>query len=271
MDNRRFSEGMNRLDSYRDEKLGVVRVNYAALNVEEFGSIYEGLLDLSAEIDDADGTLRFRFVRGDDRGRSGSHYTPEELVRPLIEHALEPLIRNALENPDAEGRLLDLKICDDACGSGHILLNAARRVALEVARVRTGADNPDPGAYRLALRDVIQRCIYGVDSNPQAVRLCKVALWLESHNPGMPLDFLDHRIKWHSLMTRGLSFDDIPDALETRSRRPFARAAQEEREGTPEPGQMGINWQASVMEPRGGGYLPGAVAEMEAPLPRRWS
>ena len=256
MDNRRFSEGMNRLDAYRDEKLGVVRVNYAALNVEEFGSVYEGLLDLAAAVDDSDGILRFRFVRGDDRGRSGSHYTPEELVRPLIEHALEPLIRNALGKPGAEERLLDLKICDDACGSGHILLNAARRVALEVARLRTGADNPDPTAYRLALRDVIQRCIYGVDSNPQAVRLCKVALWLESHNPGKPLGFLDHRIKCGDSLV-GVAkaselLDDIPDeAFETRAGddpdfcTELRRRNENERL---EPGQMGIDWQTSVGE-----------------------
>ena len=172
-----------------------VRVNYAALNVEEFGSIYEGLLDFDASISQSGPRLAFAFVRGDDRGRTGSHYTPEELVQPLIEHALQPLIADCLKGSDGEARLLDLKICDDACGSGHILLNAARRVALELARLRTKADNPDPASYRKALREVIEHCIYGVDANPQAVRLCKVALWLESHNPGESLGFLDHHIK----------------------------------------------------------------------------
>jgi len=196
MDNRSFASGLNLLDSYQDEARGVpVRVNYAALNVEEFGSIYEGLLDYEARVE-ADGSrLRFRFVKGDERGKTGSHYTPEELVQPLIEHALAPLLDECLAAPDAEARLLSLKICDDACGSGHILLNAARRVALELARLRTKADNPDPASYRKALREVIERCIYGVDFNPQAVRLCKVALWLESHNPGESLGFLDHHIK----------------------------------------------------------------------------
>lgn len=196
MDNRRFSDGLKLFDSYEDEKRGViVRVNYAALNVEEFGSIYEGLLEYDAEVADSGGRWSFVFTAGADRGKSGSHYTPEELVQPLIEHALEPLIEKRLAEPDAEAKLLDLKVCDDACGSGHILLNAARRIALELARLRTGADNPDPASYRHALRETIERCIYGVDSNPQAVRLCKVALWLESHNPGESLGFLDHHIK----------------------------------------------------------------------------
>jgi hypothetical protein len=50
-------------------------------------------------------------------------------------------------------------------------------------------------AFRFAIRDVIRECIYGVDLNPLAVELCKVALWLEAHIPGQPLNFLDHHIK----------------------------------------------------------------------------
>lgn len=42
---------------------------------------------------------------------------------------------------------------------------------------------------------VIRECVYGVDLNPLAVELCKVALWLEAHTPGEPLNFLDHHIK----------------------------------------------------------------------------
>jgi len=82
-----------------------------------------------------------------------------------------------------------------ACGSGHILLNAARRIGTDLARVRTGEDQPSPAPLRQAIRDVIKSCIYGVDKNPLAVELCKVALWLEAHNPGEPLNFLDHHIK----------------------------------------------------------------------------
>ena len=196
IDNYSFSRALSLLDSYYDEKRGVsVRVNYAALNVEEFGSVYEGLLDLDATVSNTSGLWRFGFTKGNARGNSGSHYTPEELVQPLIQHALDPLLEKVLKEADPEQGLLKLKICDDACGSGHILLNAARRIALELARVRTKADNPDPVSYRKALREVIERCIYGVDSNPQAVRLCKVALWLESHNPGTSLGFLDNHIK----------------------------------------------------------------------------
>jgi hypothetical protein len=90
---------------------------------------------------------------------------------------------------------LQLKICDVACGSGHILLSAARRVALEIARIQTEEEQPNPLAIRKAMKDVVRNCIYGVDKNPLAVELCKIALWLEAYNPGEPLNFLDHHIK----------------------------------------------------------------------------
>ena len=96
---------------------------------------------------------------------------------------------------DKERTLLDLKVCDPASGSGHFLLAAARRIARELARVRTGEDEPDPASYRNALRDVVRQCIYAVDKNPLAVDLCKVALWIESHAVSLPLGFLDHHIK----------------------------------------------------------------------------
>ena len=84
---------------------------------------------------------------------------------------------------------------DPACGSGHFLLAAARRLGKELARIRTGEDEPAPERLREAIRDVVAHCIYGVDKNPLAVELCRVALWLESHAAGRPLTFLDHRIK----------------------------------------------------------------------------
>ncbi|MCC6447924.1 MAG: DUF433 domain-containing protein, partial [Chitinophagaceae bacterium] len=56
-------------------------------------------------------------------------------------------------------------------------------------------DNPAPSVYRKCLREVIQHCIYAVDYNPDAVELCKLALWLEGHNSGKPLSFLDHKIR----------------------------------------------------------------------------
>ena len=184
------------LGLYRHPDSGqIIRVNYAALNVEEFGSVYEGLLEYEPEFNGDGRELRFGFRQGTARAATGSHYTPDDLVQPLIRHSLDHLIATRLKADDPEAALLDLRVADIACGSGHILLAAARRIATELAVVRTGEKQPSPSPYRAALRDAIRHCIYGVDVNPLAVELCKVALWLEAHIPGQPLNFLDHHIK----------------------------------------------------------------------------
>jgi hypothetical protein len=173
----------------------LIRVNYGALNVEEFGSVYEGLLEYRPVFHSHGNSVEFTFEQGGERAATGSHYTPDDLVQPLVKHSLDYLIADRLKAPNPEAALLDLRVADIACGSGHILLAAARRIASELAIVRTGEEQPSPPAFRAALRDVIRTCIYGVDLNPLAVELCKVALWLEAHNPGQPLNFLDHHIK----------------------------------------------------------------------------
>jgi hypothetical protein len=183
------------------------RVNYAALDVEELGSVYESLLEFHPDVAvDAAGRLQFDLIFGSERKTTGSFYTPPELVNELIESALVPVVRQRLaaaaiaDKRDGgakhqQAALLSLKIIDVACGSGHMLLAAARRVGKELARLDTGEDEPAPERIRESIRDVISHCIYGVDRNPLAVDLCRVALWLESHTAGKPLTFLDHRIR----------------------------------------------------------------------------
>jgi hypothetical protein len=175
------------------------RVNYAALDVEELGSVYESLLEFQPQILEQNGRLTFQFGIGTERKSTGSYYTRPDLVRELIESALVPVIGSRLaeakSQEDKEQALLSLKVCDPACGSGHFLLAAARRIGRELAKVRTAEEEPSPETVRKAIRDVIIHCIYGVDKNPLAVDLCKVALWIEGHGEGRPLTFLDHRIR----------------------------------------------------------------------------
>ncbi len=208
LDNKSLKDALAGLDSFWDEERHArVHVNYGSLNVEEFGSVYEGLLELEPEIVTTTRGPEFRFSAGSGRGDTGSHYTPEELVQKLVKAGVDPAIADALEEARkkapsgpayqkaAEAGLLGLRILDSACGSGHMLLGAARRIGVELARVRTGEDEPSPTAIRAATRDALAHCVYGVDRNLLAVELCKVALWLEGHEPGKPLSFLDHRIR----------------------------------------------------------------------------
>src|SRR4029450_13751164 len=101
-----------------------------------------------------------------------------------------------------------------ACGAGHFLLAAARRVATHVARLEADG-TPSASEYRRALRKVVARCIYGVDLHPMAVELCRVSLWMEAVEPGLPLTFLDSHIQSGNALlgtTQELMAAGVPDA-----------------------------------------------------------
>jgi len=189
-------------------------VDYRNLGPEEFGSVYESLLEMHPEVNLEAGRFKLNVAAGSERKTSGSYYTPTPLVNCLLDSALDPVLDEACKKPDPEKALLDLKVCDTACGSGHFLIAAAHRIAKRLASVRAGEDEPAPESIQHALRDVIGHCIYGVDINPMAVELCKINLWLEALEPGKPLSFLDHHIRCgNSLLgaTPALLAQGIPD------------------------------------------------------------
>ncbi len=204
------------------------RVNYAALDVEELGSVYESLLDYQPMIQEAaGGGLEFSFVAGTERKTTGSYYTRPELVHELIQSALEPVMAERLRAAGADREkqqqaLLSLRVCDPACGSGHFLLAAARRIGREVARARTGEEEPAPEAVREGVREAITPCIYGVDKNPLAVDLCKVALWIEGHSAGKPLTFLDHRIRCGDSLVGVLDLEVLIEGIPDGAYRPVS-------------------------------------------------
>jgi hypothetical protein len=193
-------------------------VDYRNLDAEELGSIYESLLELVPRVDLAAREFSLENVAGNDRKTTGSYYTPTGLVDALLDSALDPLLtdarKNAADDAEWQHNLLSLTVCDPACGSGHFLVAAARRIARELAQARSGEDDPTPADVHHALRDVIGHCVYGVDSNPMAGELAKVSLWLEALEPGKPLGFLDSRIRvGNSLLgtTPALLAGGLPD------------------------------------------------------------
>ncbi len=238
----------------RTDKDGrLVRINFRDLSVRELGAIYERLLEFEPVVDaNAAGGLAVR-PNPFSRKSSGSYYTPDELVSLIVTRTVGPLVderfekfRKAAEraprdkrtdaerlrelaDADPASRILDLKICDPAMGSGHFLVSlidylAARVVtAIGEASAVAGGDYASPLLPRLAdireriraearknnwtirdaqltdqnliMRMVLKRCVYGVDKNPMAVELAKVALWLHTFTAGAPLSFLDHHLR----------------------------------------------------------------------------
>lgn len=255
------------------EASGLARVNWRDMGPEELGSVYESLLELVPQI--VDDGRRFAFAqgaetRGNARKTTGSYYTPDSLVQVLLDSALEPVIQRTLAAHPADPvpALLSLSIVDPACGSGHFLLAAARRLAAHVARCQVGG-TPSAADYRHALRQVVGHCIYGVDLNPMAVELCKVSLWMEAVDPGLPLTFLDSHIQHGNALlgaTPALLEGGIPDAawdpIEGDDKK--TASALKKRNKAAEKGQRGLDalWSRPAVDESA--TLTRAVADLEA-------
>ena len=148
----------------------------------------------------------------EERRRSGSHYTPRELTEPIVREALEPIfgrLRTEQGGTPHHERILDLKICDPAMGSGAFLVEACRQLADALSEAWRGHDAvpeipADENEIVYARRQVAQRCLYGVDRNPVAVDLAKLSLWLITLAKDHPLTFLDHALR-HGDSLVGLS------------------------------------------------------------------
>ncbi len=223
--NRRLLAAIWRLAWLRPEGQPLTRVNWRDMQTEELGSVYEGLLELTPRAS-AD-ARSFAFAEGDEtkghaRKTTGSYYTPEALVKLLLDATLDPVLDAAeARNPeDPIAGILRLAIIDPACGSGHFLLGAARRAAARIAKLRSpGA--PSQIEFQHALREVVSRCIHGVDRNPLAVELCKVALWIEALDPGKPLTFLDARIRCGDSLIGVFDYDMLRDGIPDEAYKPL--------------------------------------------------
>ncbi|MEG5104082.1 N-6 DNA methylase [Microcoleus sp. AT13-A6] len=136
---------------------------------------------------------------GEERRRSGSHYTPRAMTEPIVRETLRPILATLGENATPE-EILELKICDLAMGSGAFLVESCRQLAerlVEAWNKHNSLPEIPLDEYPLlfARRLVAQRCLYGVDKNPFATNLAKLSLWLVTLAKEHPFTFLDHALK----------------------------------------------------------------------------
>ncbi|MBI4956017.1 MAG: N-6 DNA methylase [Myxococcales bacterium] len=207
LDDRALRSALEALSSRPAPTTGPERARRTDLAPEELGAVYEALLELEPRVDLEACELVLGApdaTKDHARRTSGSYYTPDDLVGVLLDRALEPLVADTVaRHPDAPAEaLLDLALVDPACGSGHFLCAAARRLASHVARLRArGPASADD--ERRALRDVVARSVHGVDRSALAVELCRGRLWLEAAEPGQPLALDAHVLCGDALLGWG--------------------------------------------------------------------
>jgi Eco57I restriction-modification methylase len=184
------------------DRVGLERIAYRDLGVEQLGAVYETLLDYEPRLAPQNEERRssrsavVELVRGSGtRKATGSFYTPLPIADYLIRRTLGPLVKDV--EPE---RILQLRVIDPAMGSGAFLVAACRYLAdaYEAAMLRRGGCHPSDFGERervLIRRMVAERCLYGVDVNPMAVQLARLSLWLATLASDRPLTFLDHHLQ----------------------------------------------------------------------------
>lgn len=207
-----FSSGPSQRKGQQEFEFGTI--DYTDLEVRQLGDIYEGLLGGSLEIKESRLALNEEYKK---RQSTGTFYTPDYIVRYLVEEALSPLIKrieesvavqNALKNEKKDNSfanaVLKLNILDISMGSGHFLVRTTEWLAdriVEHPTTKFQITSVSPGLSQEQAeisywrRRVVEACIYGVDFNPLAVELTKLSLWLTCIASNEPLNFLDHHLR----------------------------------------------------------------------------
>lgn len=295
IDNQFLAEALYQLAFLRDRdgKHPPERIDYRDLSVRHLGSLYEGMIEyqlfvaeekllarqekkgkssrvqyLSAATtnqkpnDEVIAPGKVYFAQSSrERKATGTHYTPEPLVEPLVQQTLGRLLSERWATFEAEARewldeianaptqeargrqqdyfdsrleqfvqeqVLSLRICDPAMGSGHFHVHIAHTLTNFILQVlaytpwASPSINLDPNYWR---RQIVEHCLYGVDINEMAVELAKLSLWLATMQIGRPLSFLDHHLKQGNSLL-GVSLEEIIEILEDNDLNKQTRATK---------------------------------------------
>lgn len=204
-------------------------VDYGSLQIRHLGSIYEGLLEYKLGIakekmvaisekgkqkwvkaSEAKGKKAIEEVEAGDvylytdkgeRKATGSYYTPDYIVDYIVQNTLGPILEDLKKQVNGNSTklidaILNLKVLDPAMGSGHFLVAATDYLARALVEALGESEKElEEDDIRWARREIVERCIFGVDLNPLAVELAKLSLWLATVSKNKPLSFLDHHLR----------------------------------------------------------------------------
>ncbi|MGV7608589.1 Eco57I restriction-modification methylase domain-containing protein [Mycobacterium kansasii] len=194
------------------------------------------------------GAIYFHTASGE-RKATGSYFTPKVVVDHLVERSIVPVLTKHLERiaghlaqgdaAAAAREFFDFRVADLAMGSGHFLVAAVDKIEAlmrtfltehtvpgvieellrlaAVARDALGTDDvakSEVDEVGLLRRQIARRCIYGLDINPMAVELARLALWIHTFVPGLPMSNLDHGLVSANSLTGIGTIDEALDALQ---------------------------------------------------------
>ena len=158
-------------------------IDYKRSSVDHLGSIFEGLLEYNL------GYINKKLCllhNNKDRKKSGSYYTPQDIVDYIVKESIGPICKNTQES------ILSLKICDPACGSGHFLIGVIKYLEKRMQKII--CDN-SKGYLDIDVAEIrwkiLNNCIFGADINPLAIKLTKLSLWMYTARKDSPLEPLD--------------------------------------------------------------------------------
>ncbi|HNM92270.1 MAG TPA: N-6 DNA methylase, partial [Leptospiraceae bacterium] len=162
------------------------RYNFKVIPIEILGTIYEQFLGKVVTTTDKRAKIEYK---PEVRKAGGVYYTPDYIVNYIVEKTVGEKLKECKTIDD----LLEIKICDPACGSGSFLIAAYdaliqwtiqyfknKKLTREEQKIVYTNSNGEIRLTSKIKRDILKSCIYGVDIDAQAVEVTKMSLSLKA-------------------------------------------------------------------------------------------
>ena len=182
--------------------------NFNAIAIHILGSIYERFL---GKVIVATGKRARVEEKPEVRKAGGVYYTPEYIVRYIVDNTVGKLIAGKTPAQIAEMRFADI-----ACGSGSFLLG----VYDLLIRCHTKFYNENPGKAKMGevverddglhlslekKREILLNNIYGVDIDRQAVEVAQLSLYLKLLQDETPSSARTYQLEFHETLLPSLN------------------------------------------------------------------